>query len=313
LDWKTTLNIELQKLNGSILYGRFRAILPVFSKIGMFVHIREFNDNNLQLYVDILRYLGGHEHESAYGLGLASMVQTNLPGNILRIEGRMKALEDLVSGRQIFSFAVSEKGWRGRLSNTKTNLSLNSENKFILSGEKGFATNGRQADVYLVVARTFDPEEYKIIFLPRNTAGLEIEPFDLDESKEATHAIIRFKDIAIPKDNILNLNYKEHARYLPYWERFCFHLLLSGLAIRILSEDKHPDLSSHRQELTSELGSMDEKISQKLKMVVSSGIHILKLKDSIIGQEFINKLLQLEGISSIYPELKLFERLILQK
>lgn len=319
MDWKSELIKNLDQLVEIPVHDRLRAILPTLSRIGMFSHLRDHHADNLNLYADILRFLGFHSHPSAFGLGLASMVQANLPGNILKLGRRDEEMNRLISGESIFSFAVSERGWKGRLSNTITRITKQ-EDIFVLNGEKGFATNGRNADFFLIVCAynpagdSIDERIYKVAILPKDTQGMEILPFDLEESQEATHAVLKLENVLVPKESLLEINYKEHARYLPHWERFCFHFLLLGLG-----DSMESDLSlqtfwecekNFQDEFRYEKTMMEKMIYKKLGEVASSDISIVRIKDAILGQNFLKLILTKHQLKDTFPELNLFAKMM---
>jgi len=70
-------------------------------------------------------------------------------------EQKQKYLPDLLSGKKIGSFSLSESGAGSDAGNTQTTAVLK-DDKWILNGSKLWATNGKEADVFVLIALT-DP------------------------------------------------------------------------------------------------------------------------------------------------------------
>ncbi|WP_129113475.1 acyl-CoA dehydrogenase family protein [Halegenticoccus tardaugens] len=82
--------------------------------------------------------------------------------------------------------------------------------EWVVDGHKWWTTNGVEADVLLVMARTdFDAHPYSgcsIILVPADTPGVEIErgiPHMADDQLGTSHAEIRFRDVRVPAENLL--------------------------------------------------------------------------------------------------------------
>jgi alkylation response protein AidB-like acyl-CoA dehydrogenase len=275
------------------------------------------NSNSYQRFVEILQWMG--KHPLGFGLGLAGMIQANIAGNLLRISQQKEKLEELISGNKIFSAAISEKGWKGRLKNTQTSLkdfkeaanthSHESTLPFVLNGEKSFASNGRSADFYLVACKNGTSEylenQYLLLLIPSSAPNLKIEPFDLESALEATHASIYFENLRISSDQVLPIDYAKHGRYLPNWERFCFHFLFLGLSKRIQKE-------LGIESFADEIGTLEKNLQSRIDKILAGGISTTRIQDSILGRSLLEKiLLHLADKRLQYPDIALFEKLLL--
>ena len=82
--------------------------------------------------------------------------------------------------------------------------------EWVIDGHKWWTTNGLEADVFLVMART-DPDAHpyqgcSIILVPADTEGVEIErgiPHMADDMLGTSHAEIRFEDVRVPTENLM--------------------------------------------------------------------------------------------------------------
>ncbi|WP_227377888.1 acyl-CoA dehydrogenase family protein [Haladaptatus halobius] len=82
--------------------------------------------------------------------------------------------------------------------------------EWVINGHKWWTTNGLEADIFLVMARTdLDAHPYSgcsIILVPANTPGVEIErgiPHMADDMLGTSHAEIRFEDVRVPVENLM--------------------------------------------------------------------------------------------------------------
>ncbi|KTG10733.1 acyl-CoA dehydrogenase [Haloprofundus marisrubri] len=82
--------------------------------------------------------------------------------------------------------------------------------EWVINGHKWWTTNGLEADIFLVMARTdFDAHPYSgcsIILVPADTPGVEIErgiPHMADGLLGTSHAEIKFEDVRVPVENLM--------------------------------------------------------------------------------------------------------------
>lgn len=194
------------------------------------------------------------------GLGIAVMAQTNVAGRILKfvsdgflnentihkifqkeeaIQIGIKLLNDISLGKNIVSMGVSETGWKGRISNILTNYRIENE-RIILNLSKSFLTNGANCSGFLIVAKS-PSETFDIIYLPRDSEGLDLEIFDLEYAKEATHCRLKGNNLSLPLKNLIFLNYQNFAPDIHLSEMLSASALFCGyvnLIVKTLLKEK---------------------------------------------------------------------------
>lgn len=134
---------------------------------------------------------------------------------------------------------VSETGWKGRISNILTNYRIENE-RIILNLSKSFLTNGANCSGFLIVAKS-PSETFDIIYLPRDSEGLNLEIFDLEYAKEATHCRLKGNDLSLPLKNLIFLNYQNFAPDIHLSEMLSASALFCGyvdLIVKTLLKEK---------------------------------------------------------------------------
>lgn len=125
-------------------------------------------------------------------------------------EQKMKYLPELASGRKLGAFGLTEPGAGTDAQGQQTKAVLDGD-EWVLNGSKCFITNGKEADVYIVIAVTGTVEkrgrtmkEISAFIVEKGTPGFT---FGTKEKKmgirgSATYELI-FTDCRIPKENLL--------------------------------------------------------------------------------------------------------------
>lgn len=125
-------------------------------------------------------------------------------------EQKQKYLPDLASGRKLGAFGLTEPGAGTDAQGQQTKAVLDGD-QWVLNGSKCFITNGKEADVYIVIAVTGTVEkhgrqmkEISAFIVEKGTPGFS---FGTKEKKmgirgSATYELI-FTDCRIPKENLL--------------------------------------------------------------------------------------------------------------
>ena len=133
-------------------------------------------------------------------------------------EQKKKYLPDLASGRKIGAFGLTEPGAGTDAQGQQTKAVLEGD-EWVLNGSKCFITNGKEADVYIVIAVTGKIEkrgrmqkEISAFIVEKGTPGFT---FGTKEKKmgirgSSTYELI-FTDCRIPKDNLLGAKGKGFA------------------------------------------------------------------------------------------------------
>mgnify|MGYP001758986447 FL=1 len=122
------------------------------------------------------------------------------------IRDRKKYLPDLLSGRKIGAFGLTEPGAGTDASGQKTTAVLDGD-EYVLNGSKIFITNGGFADVFVVIAVTDKTKGYKGIsafIVEKGTPGFSVgEPEDKMGIRGSSTCELIFEDCRIPKENLL--------------------------------------------------------------------------------------------------------------
>ncbi|ALO25653.1 MULTISPECIES: hypothetical protein [Leptospira] len=263
----------------------FRDALPYLVEEGYFEAI---TGGSFETFHKKIHQLGSYPR--GIGLGIAMMAQTNVAGRILKFvsdgflnENRTsqifqreetiaigaRLLKDISSGKDIISMGVSEPGWKGRISNIVTKYRIEN-NRIILSLSKSFLTNGANCSGFLIVAKS-PSETFDVIYIARDSYGLELEVFDLEYAKEATHCRLKGNDLSLPLKNLFFFNYQSFAPEIHLSEMLSASALFCGYVDFILKT------------LLKEKKDVDPRIAGKIidiqQLLYSKIIDISKKKD----------------------------------
>ena len=126
-------------------------------------------------------------------------------------EQKQKYLTPLAKGEKLGAFALTEPGAGTDAQGCQTKAVLDGE-EWVLNGSKCFITNGKEADIYIVIAvtdikvdaRGRKKKSFSAFIVEKDTPGFS---FGTKEKKmgirgSATYELI-FEDWRIPKDNLL--------------------------------------------------------------------------------------------------------------
>ena len=125
-------------------------------------------------------------------------------------EQKAKYVPDLASGRKLGAFGLTEPGAGTDAQGQQTKAVLDGD-EWVLNGSKCFITNGKEADVYIIIAVTGIVEkrgrkmkEISALIVEKDTPGFT---FGTKEKKmgirgSSTYELI-FEDCRIPKENLL--------------------------------------------------------------------------------------------------------------
>lgn len=130
-------------------------------------------------------------------------------------EQKQKYIPDLAAGRKLGAFALTEPGAGTDAQGQQTKAYLDGE-QWVLNGSKCFITNGKEADVYIIIAVTGTVEkrgkkskEISAFIVEKGTPGFS---FGTKEKKmgirgSATYELI-FDECKVPKENLLGMKGK---------------------------------------------------------------------------------------------------------
>ncbi len=152
--------------------------------------------------------------EAAVGLGINPILTYGTP------EQREQWLPDLVAGRTLAGFGLTEPGAGSDAGATRTRAVLD-QGEWVVNGSKQFITNSGSeiTSCVTITARTGESEsgrpEISAIILPSGTPGFEVEPaYDkLGWNCSDTHPL-SFTDVRVPEANLLGERGRGFAQFL---------------------------------------------------------------------------------------------------
>ncbi|PKL86101.1 MAG: acyl-CoA dehydrogenase [Ignavibacteriae bacterium HGW-Ignavibacteriae-1] len=121
-------------------------------------------------------------------------------------EQKQKYLPDLLSGNKIGAFSLSESGAGSDAGATKTTAVLQGD-KWILNGAKLWATNGNEAEIYILIASTDPSQKVKGIsafIIEKGTLGCYVGKLERKLGiKSSSTAEIILENVELPKEALL--------------------------------------------------------------------------------------------------------------
>ncbi|MDT4894806.1 MAG: short-chain 2-methylacyl-CoA dehydrogenase [Pseudonocardiales bacterium] len=165
--------------------------------------------------------------EAGVGLGISPILTFGTD------EQKQRWLPDLVAGRALAAFGLTEPEAGSDAGGTRTRASLDG-GEWTINGAKAFITNSGTAitSVVTVTART-GPDEISAIMVPSGTPGLVVEPpyEKLGWHASDTHGLT-FDDCRVPDANLLGERGKGFAQFLAVLDdgRIAIAALALGLA-----------------------------------------------------------------------------------
>lgn len=148
-----------------------------------------------------LAYLG-----SSAGFTLQNDITANYFERLGSDDQKAKYLPGMVTGDVITAIAMTEPGAGSDLQGVRTIAVLDGED-WVINGSKTYITNGQNADVVIVVAKT-DPSQgakgTSLILVEAGTPGFE-RGRNLDKigQHSADTSELFFTDVRVPRDNLL--------------------------------------------------------------------------------------------------------------
>ncbi len=148
-----------------------------------------------------LAYMG-----TAAGFTLQNDITVNYFERLGSPEQKEKYLPGMISGDVITAIAMTEPGAGSDLQGVRT-TAVEDGNYLVVNGSKTYITNGQNADVVIVVAKT-DPNEgargTSLVLVDADTPGFE-RGRNLDKigQHSADTSELFFSDVRVPKTNIL--------------------------------------------------------------------------------------------------------------
>lgn len=119
---------------------------------------------------------------------------------------KQKYLPDLLSGNKIGSFSLTEAGAGSDAGATKTTAVLDG-GEWVLNGSKLFATNGKEADVFVLIASTEPSQKTRGVtafIVEAGTPGYKIGKVEKKLGiRSSSTAEIILDNVRVPKENML--------------------------------------------------------------------------------------------------------------
>ena len=129
-------------------------------------------------------------------------------------EQKKKYLPDLLAGKKIGAFGLTEPGAGTDASGQRTTAVLDGD-EYVLNGSKIFITNAGFADVFIVIAmtdRSKGNHGISAFIVERGTPGFSVgEPEDKMGIRGSSTCELIFEDCRIPKENLLGREGKGFA------------------------------------------------------------------------------------------------------
>ena len=181
--------------------------------------------------------------EAAVGLGINPIAQYGTE------QQRDRWLPDLIAGRRLAAFGLTEPGAGSDASATRTRAQL-AEGMWVINGSKAFITNSGTAITSLVTitART-GPDEISAIIIPAGTPGFEVEPaYDkMGWHASDTHGL-RFDDCRVPEDHLLGTRGQGFRQFMAILDDG--RIAIAALAVGVLQACLE-ETSAYAKERTS--------------------------------------------------------------
>ena len=121
-------------------------------------------------------------------------------------EQKQKYLPDLLSGNKIGSFSLTEAGAGSDAGATKTTAILDGD-EWVLNGSKLFATNGKEADIFVLIASTEPSQKTRGVtafIVESGTPGYKLGKIEKKLGiRSSSTAEIILDNVRVPKGNML--------------------------------------------------------------------------------------------------------------
>jgi alkylation response protein AidB-like acyl-CoA dehydrogenase len=161
-------------------------------------------------YTRIMEIIGAHCASTAvfvnahHSIGIRALVLFGTP------QQKQRWVPDLVNGKQLAAFALTEPEAGSDASNVQTRAEPSADGKtYILNGEKRYITNGALADVLTVMARTPVPgsKETKVtaFLVTKDMPGFEVVEARMPKCgiRGTATARLAFRNMPVPAENVL--------------------------------------------------------------------------------------------------------------
>jgi len=193
--------------------------------------------------------------EAAVGLGAMPIFRFGTE------DQKQKWLPDLVAGRALAGFGLTEPGAGSDAGGTRTTAKLDNGD-WVINGSKQFITNSGTDITSLVTVTAVtgnlasDKKEISTIIVPNGTTGFTVEPVynKVGWNASDTHPLT-FSDARVPEENLLGVRGKGYANFLSILDegRIAIADLATGAAQGCV--DESVKYSKERQSFGQPIGS----------------------------------------------------------
>jgi hypothetical protein len=193
--------------------------------------------------------------EAAVGLGAMPIYRFGTE------DQKQKWLPDLVAGRALAGFGLTEPGAGSDAGGTRTTARLDNGD-WVINGSKQFITNSGTDITSLVTVTAVtgtaanDTKEISAIVVPNGTTGFTVEPVynKVGWNASDTHPLT-FDDARVPEENLLGVRGKGYANFLSILDegRIAIAALAAGAAQGCV--DESVKYSKERQSFGQPIGS----------------------------------------------------------
>jgi len=139
-------------------------------------------------------------------VGLGVHMSIGMKGIVLfgTDEQKERFLPDLVAGRKLAGFALTEPNAGSDAYNLESRATLNSDGSWTLNGEKRWIGNGGRGSTFVAFARCDEPEGHIALILEKGMKGFSAgEPYDTMGLRGNNLCPLYFKDVRVPAENVL--------------------------------------------------------------------------------------------------------------
>ena len=141
---------------------------------------------------------------------------------------KKKYLPNMISGKQLAAFSLTEPGAGSDARNMRTNARLDS-GQWVVNGTKMFTTNGGYCDLYFLFAKTPEGSSAFLVDAKQAKSSKHIEKLGYRGS--VTSEVV-FENAHVPKENLVGVEGEgfEYAKKMLYGGRVTIGALSTGIA-----------------------------------------------------------------------------------
>lgn len=170
---------------------------------------------------------------------------------------KKRYLEPMLQGRMKTCTGLTEPNTGSNIAGIQTRAELKGD-RWIINGRKQWITNGANADVAIIVARTFSPTcdgDLSAFIVERDLARYEVRKLELMTLRCTGTAELAFNDTEIPKENLLGIEGKGLAGTLKGLDGARLNIAMGAVGAAQAALDLATDYVKQRQQFGRLIGS----------------------------------------------------------